>query len=68
VKGRHAVLDQQIAAGGVRDYLREEDTIGTLRISDPQSATTQFLGSQRPNTARPVSNQRPLPCEAAHGL
>jgi len=28
----------------VRDYLREEDTIGTLRIPDPQTATTQFLG------------------------
>ncbi len=28
----------------VRDYLLEEDALGTLRIPDPVSASTQFLG------------------------
>jgi TetR/AcrR family transcriptional regulator, regulator of autoinduction and epiphytic fitness len=40
----HFALGKAPYFESVRAYLREEDAIGTLRISDPQSATTQFLG------------------------
>lgn len=40
----HFALGKAPYFEGVRAYLREEDAIGTLRVADAGSATTQFLG------------------------